>query len=106
MRWSKSDGKFPYRDLFLRPTPGGVGALLHGVVERPQAWGKDPHRNLAVLCYCVVMNLLIVLLLLLLLFGGGGFYLGGPAIGGGGIGLILVICLIVYCMGGFRRTKT
>jgi hypothetical protein len=32
--------------------------------------------------------------------------LGGPAIGGGGIGLILVICLIVYCMGGFRRTKT
>ena len=35
-------------------------------------------------------------------FGGGGFYFGGPVIGGSGIGLILVICLIVYFMGGFR----
>ena len=48
------------------------------------------------------MNLLLVLLVLLLLFGGGGFYFGGPIIGGSGIGLILLICLIVYIMGGFR----
>jgi hypothetical protein len=51
------------------------------------------------------MNLIIILLVLLLLFGGGGFYFGGPAIGGGGIGLILVICLIIYFMGGFRTKK-
>jgi hypothetical protein len=39
---------------------------------------------------------------LLLLFGGGGFYFGGPIIGGSGIGPILLICLIVFIMGGFR----
>jgi hypothetical protein len=51
------------------------------------------------------MNILLVLLVLLLLFGGGGFYFGGPAIGSGGLGLVLVICLVIYCVGGFR-TKT
>jgi len=35
----------------------------------------------------------------------GGFYFGGPAIGGSGIGLILLICLIIYFMGGFRTKK-
>jgi hypothetical protein len=29
-------------------------------------------------------------------------YLGGPAIGGGGFGLILLVCLVIYLMGGFR----
>jgi hypothetical protein len=48
------------------------------------------------------MNLLLVLLVLLLLFGGGGFYFGGPIIGGSGIGLLLVIGLVIYFMGGFR----
>jgi hypothetical protein len=52
--------------------------------------------------YLTAVNLLIVLLVLFLLFGGGGFYYGCPVIGGSGIGLILVICLIVYFMGGFR----
>ena len=51
------------------------------------------------------MNLLIILLVLLLLFGGGGFYFGGPIIGGSGIGLILIICLVNYLMGGFRGSK-
>jgi hypothetical protein len=51
------------------------------------------------------MNLLMVLLVLLLLFGGGGFYFGGPVIGASGIGLLLLTCLIVYVLGGFR-TKT
>jgi hypothetical protein len=32
-----------------------------------------------------------------------GFYFGGPAIGGSGIGLIPLICLVVYFMGGFRK---
>ena len=53
-------------------------------------------------CYRTSMNTLLVLLVLLLLFGGGGFYFGGPVIGCGGLGLVLVICLIIYCMGGFR----
>jgi len=35
-------------------------------------------------------------------FRGGGFYLGGPAIGGGGLGLILLVCIVIYLMGGFR----
>jgi hypothetical protein len=46
------------------------------------------------------------MLVLVLLFGGGGFYLGGPVIGGSGLGLILLICLAIYLMGGFRTTKS
>jgi hypothetical protein len=65
--------------------------------------GGRPHSSPAVAGYLMVMNLIIILLILLLLCGGGGFYLGGPIIGGSGIGLILVVCLVVYCMGGFRR---
>jgi hypothetical protein len=48
----------------------------------------------------------LLMVVLLLLFGGGGFYFGGPVIGGGGIGLILVICLVIYFVGGFRSTKS
>jgi hypothetical protein len=48
------------------------------------------------------MNLLLLIVVLLLLFGGGGFYFGGPVIGGSGLGLVLVICLVVYLLGGFR----
>ena len=46
------------------------------------------------------------MVVLLLLFGGGGFYLGGPVIGGSGLGLVLLICLIVFLMGGFRSSKS
>ena len=53
-------------------------------------------------CYSTSMPTLLIVLLLILLLGGGGFYLGGPAYGGGGIGVILVICLILYLMGVFR----
>ena len=52
------------------------------------------------------MNLILLILVLLLLFGGGGFYIGGPVIGGSGLGLILVICLVIYVMGGFRPRKS
>ncbi|MGA2028470.1 MAG: DUF3309 domain-containing protein [Verrucomicrobiota bacterium] len=52
------------------------------------------------------MNILLLVVVLLLLFGGGGFYFGGPVIGGSGLGLILLICLVIYCMGGFRSTKS
>ena len=48
------------------------------------------------------MNTLLLIIVLLLLFGGGGFYLGGPVYGGSGLGLVLLICLIIYLMGGFR----
>jgi prepilin signal peptidase PulO-like enzyme (type II secretory pathway) len=64
--------------------------------------GKDPIAQSPTSCYLSFMNLLLLVVVLLLLFGGGGFYLGGPAIGGGGVGLILLICLIVFLMGGFR----
>ena len=42
------------------------------------------------------MNILLLLVVLLLLFGGGGFYFGGPVIGGSGVGLLLMICLVVW----------
>jgi len=48
------------------------------------------------------MNLLFLIIVLVILFGGGGFYYGGPAYGGGGLGLVLLVCLIVYLFGGFR----
>ena len=51
------------------------------------------------------MNLLLLVVVLLLLFGGGGFYIGGPVIGGSGFGLVLLICLVAYFMGGFRGSK-
>lgn len=68
-------------------------------------WGEDPIGSVGYECYLATMNMLLLVVVLLLLFGGGGFYLGGPVIGGGGLGLILVICLVMYVMGGFR-TKT
>jgi hypothetical protein len=74
--------------------------------ERPgsrEFWvGKGPMVAVAARRYCRAMNLLILVIVLLLLFGGGGFYFGGPVIGGGGLGLVLVICLIIYFLGGFR----
>jgi len=45
------------------------------------------------------------MVVLLLLFGGGGFYFGGPVIGGSGLGLVLLICLVIFVMGGFRGSK-
>ena len=48
------------------------------------------------------MNPLVLIIILVLLFGGGGFYLGGPVYGGSGLGLILLICLVIYLMGGWR----
>jgi hypothetical protein len=55
------------------------------------------------LAYHVGMNPLLLIIILLLIFGGGGFYVGGPAYGGGGLGLVLIICLIIWLMGGFGR---
>jgi len=52
------------------------------------------------------MNILLILVVLLLLVGGGGFYFGGPVIGASGLGLILLICLIIWAMGGFGIRKT
>lgn len=46
------------------------------------------------------------MVVLLILFGGGGFYFGGPVIGGSALGLILLICLVIYFMGGFRASKS
>ena len=66
-------------------------------------WGGEAPMALPpAFVYSVGMNPILLILVLLLLFGGGGFYLGGPVYGGGGVGLILVICLIMFCLGGFR----
>jgi hypothetical protein len=51
------------------------------------------------------MNTLLLVIILLLLLGGGGFYFGGPVYGGSGLGLVLLICLIVFLMGGFRTRE-
>ena len=51
------------------------------------------------------MNTLLLIIVLLLLFGGGGFYLGGPVYGGSGLGLVLLICLIIFLMGGLRSKR-
>jgi hypothetical protein len=67
--------------------------------------GESPNGNRAAARLSLRMNLLLILVVLILLFGGGGFYYGGPVYGGSGIGLILVICLIVYLMGGFRNRR-
>jgi hypothetical protein len=68
--------------------------------------GRRPHSNRGVKCYLVGMNILLLMVVLLLLFGGGGFYFGGPVIGGSGLGLVLLICLVIFFMGGFRSSKS
>ena len=67
--------------------------------------GERPHRRRPAVCYLKAMNILLLVVVLLLMFGGGGFYFGGPVIGGSGLGLILLICLVIYLMGGFRGSK-
>jgi hypothetical protein len=72
---------------------------IHG---NPAAVGLDPMGADESVCYRCPMNPILLIVILILLFGGGGFYFGGPAIGGGGVGLILLICLVIFLMGGFR----
>jgi hypothetical protein len=72
----------------------------------PAPWGEDPIGTVAKGGYFTVMNMLLLIVVLLLLFGGGGFYLGGPVIGGSGLGLVLLICLVIYFMGGFGTRKS
>jgi hypothetical protein len=52
------------------------------------------------------VSLLLPSLIALILFGGGGFYFSGPINGGIGIGVILLLCLLVYIAGGFRNLKS
>lgn len=51
------------------------------------------------------MNNLLIIIILLLLLGGGGFYFGGPVYGGSGLGLVLLVCIIIALMGGFRTRE-
>ena len=50
------------------------------------------------------MLIILIIVVLLLMFGGGyyGYRSYGPAYGGGWIGLILVILLIVWLLGGLH----
>jgi hypothetical protein len=84
-----------------------IARIFKGVANgSPSSWGKDPIGTVAAACYLNTMNILLLVVVLLLLFGGGGFYFGGPVIGGSGLGLILLICLVIYFMGGFRGSKS
>jgi hypothetical protein len=75
----------------------------HGVLYLfSHAWAEYPIGVAGRGSYSVTMNTLLFIVVLLLLFGGGGFYFGGPLVGGGGLGLILVICLLLYFTRGFR----
>jgi hypothetical protein len=69
-------------------------------------WVEDPIETVALVCHLTGMNILLLMVVLLLLFGGGGFYFGGPVIGGSGLGLVLLICLVVFLTGGFRSAKS
>jgi hypothetical protein len=98
-----------YQAVGLQPMSWGLAlppAANSALWERPDSRefrvGKGPMVAVAAKRYRGAMNLLLLVIVLLLLFGGGGFYFGGPVIGGGGLGLVLVICLIIYFMGGFR----
>lgn len=71
-----------------------------GVIDQPR---KTTNLAGAYEVYSEGMPILLLILILILVFGGGGYYWGGPTYGGGGLGLILVICLVIYLMGGFRR---
>lgn len=70
-----------------------------------KTWGEYPIEVFTPARYAVAVNPILLILVLLLLFGGGGFYIGGPGYGGGGLGLVLVICLIIYIAGGFGGRK-
>ena len=79
--------------------------FFSGIKERnvtPAPWGEDPIGTAQWRVFFSILNTLLILVVLLLLFGGGGFYFGGPVIGGSGLGLVLLICLVIYFMGGFR----
>jgi hypothetical protein len=81
----------------VTPRQSPAGAHRNSRLGRERPHGSDAQDS-----YTANMNPLLLILVLLVLFGGGGFYLGGPAIGGGGLGLILLVCLVVFAMGGFR----
>jgi hypothetical protein len=73
--------------------------------ERTRWWVFTPENKRRPNVTVTTMNLLLLVIVLVLLFGGGGFYLGGPVYGGSGLGLVLLICVIVYLMGGFRGRR-
>jgi hypothetical protein len=88
-------------------TPFELAAWRPPKPDRLLGWleflvGKGPIVAVAAECYFATMGLILLILVLVILFGGGGFYFGGPVIGGGGLGLVLLICLIIYFVGGFR----
>lgn len=107
--------KLSSAQMILRIANGGVNMPAYAANLAPAEmdalgvflqWGEDPIRTGPMACYLKVMNILLLVVVLLLLFGGGGFFFGGPMIGGGGLGLVLLICLVIYFMGGFRSSKS
>lgn len=90
-----------HHQIRTRPFQRGGGQETARFASR----GEDPIGIALPWTRLAGMNLLLLVVVLLLLFGGGGFYIGGPVIGGSALGLILLIALVVYFMGGFRGAK-
>jgi len=73
-----------------------LGSILLGCIYHV----ADPESN-------GIVAVLLLIIVLILIFGLGGGYWGGTRWGPGGgagvgLGTILLICLIVYLLGGFR----
>lgn len=49
------------------------------------------------------MPIILIILVVLLLFGGGGYAGYGPVGGGIGLGTVLVVLLVLYLLGVFKR---
>ena len=97
------------RGVSVFPTcPRPVDALRShgpGFVRPSRSVGEGPIAATGPARYRAAMNPLLLIVILLLLFGGGGYYAGGPAYGGGGLGLIVLICLVIYLLGGLRTKR-
>ena len=83
--------------VWIRTSQLGDGVPLTGRLRPYGSGGND--------VVPFFMNLLLLIFVLVLLLGGGGFHFGGPAISGGGLGVVLLVCIVILFMGGFR-TKT
>jgi hypothetical protein len=88
-----------------RCATNGLGEISFVAFGSSQDSGPDVREPAALTRYIKAMNSILLVLLLVLLLGGGGFYVGGPVYGGSALGLVLLICLIVYLMGGFRGRR-
>jgi hypothetical protein len=72
----------------------------------PVAWGESRGRALRSTHGGIPMSLIVIIIILLLLFGGGGGYYAHRTYGGRGLGgvlgLVLIVILILWLVGGLH----